>query len=29
MEELTGKDPFANGADYQIRTLSDLSSLYD
>ena len=29
MEEITGKDPFATGADYQIRTLSDLSALYD
>jgi len=29
MEEMTGKDPFATGADYQIRTLADLSALYD
>ena len=29
MEELTGKDPFATGAEYQIRTLSDLAVLYD
>ena len=29
MEELTGKDPFATGADYEIRTLADLSALYD
>jgi len=28
MEELTGKDPFANAVDYQIKTLSDLASLY-
>ena len=28
MEELTGKDPFATGADYQIRTLADLAVLY-
>lgn len=29
MEEVTGKDPFATGAEYQIRTLSDLAALYD
>jgi hypothetical protein len=29
MEELTGKDPFASGGDFQIRTLSDLSAMYD
>lgn len=29
MEEITGKDPFATGAEYQIRTLSDLAALYD
>lgn len=29
MEELTGKDPFATGAEYQIKTLSDLSAMYD
>ena len=29
MEEITGKDPFANGADHQIKTLSDLAVLYD
>jgi acyl carrier protein len=29
MEEITGKDPFATGAEYQIRTLSDLAVLYD
>jgi hypothetical protein len=29
MEEITGKDPFATGADHQIKTLSDLAVLYD
>lgn len=29
MEEITGKDPFASGAEFQIRTLSDLSAMYD
>jgi acyl carrier protein len=29
MEEITGKDPFATGAEHQIRTLSDLSGLYE
>ena len=29
MEEITGKDPFATGAEYQIQTLSDLAALYD
>ncbi len=29
MEEITGKDPFASGADFQIKTLSDLAVLYD
>jgi acyl carrier protein len=29
MEEITGKDPFATGAEYQIRSLSDLAALYD
>lgn len=29
MEEITGKDPFASSADFQIRTLSDLSAMYD
>ena len=29
MEELTGKDPFASGTEYQIKTLSDLAALYD
>lgn len=28
LEELTGKDPFANAVDYQIKTLSDLAALY-
>ncbi len=28
LEELTGKDPFAVGADYKITTLSDLAVLY-
>lgn len=28
LEELTGKDPFATGDDYQIKTLSDLAALY-
>ena len=28
LEELTGKDPFANAVDYQIKTLSDLAVLY-
>ena len=28
LEEMTGKDPFATGADYQIRTLSDFAALY-
>jgi acyl carrier protein len=28
LEELTGKDPFATGDDYQIKTLSDLAVLY-
>jgi hypothetical protein len=29
MEEITGKDPFATGTEYQIKTLSDLAVLYD
>jgi acyl carrier protein len=29
MEEITGKDPFATSAEYQIKTLSDLAVLYD
>lgn len=29
MEEITGKDPFSTGAEYQIQTLSDLAALYD
>jgi acyl carrier protein len=29
MEEITGKDPFATGAEYQIKTISDLAVLYD
>lgn len=29
MEEITGKDPFATGAEYQIKSLSDLAVLYD
>jgi hypothetical protein len=29
MEEITGKDPFATGAEYQIKTLFDLAILYD
>jgi len=29
LEEITGKDPFATGTEYQIRTLSDLAVLYD
>jgi acyl carrier protein len=29
MEEITGKDPFATGTEYQIRTLSDFAVLYD
>jgi hypothetical protein len=29
MEEITGKDPFASGTDFQIRTLSDFSAMYD
>jgi acyl carrier protein len=29
MEELTGKDPFATGTEYQIRTLADLAACYD
>jgi acyl carrier protein len=29
LEEKTGKDPFANGADHQIQTVSDLAALYD
>jgi hypothetical protein len=29
MEEITGKDPFASGGDFQIRTLSDFSAMYD
>lgn len=29
MEELTGKDPFATGADHQIKVLADLAMLYD
>jgi acyl carrier protein len=28
LEEITGKDPFATGADFQIRTLSDFAALY-
>jgi acyl carrier protein len=29
MEEITGKDPFATGAEFQIRTLADLAACYD
>ncbi len=29
MEEITGKDPFAQGGDHQIKTLADLAGLYD
>ena len=29
MEEVTGTDPFATGADYQIRTLADFAALYE
>ena len=29
LEEITGKDPFATDAEYNIRTLSDLAILYD
>jgi len=29
MQEITGKDPFESGADYQIKTLADLAVLYD
>jgi acyl carrier protein len=29
MEELTGKDPFATEAEFQIKTLSDLAAMYD
>ena len=29
MEELTGTDPFASGAEFQIKTLADLAAVYD
>ena len=29
LEETTGKDPFAAGAEHNIKTLSDLAVLYD
>ncbi len=29
LEEITGKDPFATGAEHNIKTLSDLAALYD
>ena len=29
MEELTGKDPFASGQEFQILTLADFSLVYD
>jgi hypothetical protein len=29
MEEITGKDPFATGSDFQIKTLADLARFYD
>lgn len=29
MEELTGKDPFATEAEFQIRTLSDFAAVYN
>ena len=29
MEEITGKDPFATGEDFQIRVLADLAALYN
>jgi hypothetical protein len=29
MEEITGKDPFATGDEYEIKTLSALAVLYD
>ena len=28
LEEITGKDPFATGAEIQIRTLSDFAAVY-
>jgi acyl carrier protein len=28
LEEITGKDPFATGAELQIRTLSDFAAVY-
>ena len=29
MDEITGKDPFSTGNEYDIKTLSDLANLYD
>jgi len=29
MEEITGKDPFASGAEYEIKTLRDFAATYD
>jgi len=29
LEEMTGKDPFAQGTETQIQTVSDLARLYD
>jgi hypothetical protein len=29
MEEITGKDPFASGTEYQIKTLADLAAVYN
>jgi hypothetical protein len=29
MEEVTGKDPFALGTEFQIKTLADLAAVYD
>jgi acyl carrier protein len=29
LEEITGKDPFATGLEFQIRTIADLAVLYD
>jgi acyl carrier protein len=29
MEEITSKDPFASGAEFQIKSLADLAAVYD
>ena len=29
LEEATGKDPFADGTDKEVRTISDLAALYE